>query len=568
MYKPLLAAILFWVVSPGFSQTGNQFFSNDKVHEIRMYSNDPDLWQALLTHYDESQAGGENVYNPVDVVIDGTPLSTVGLRIKGFSSAWGTQGRKKPFRLDFNEFISGQSYDGLKKISLNNAWVDNSVMRDVIAYDIFRTAGLAASRTSYAKVYINEEYFGLYIVAEQIDKTFLKSRFEDGDGNLYKCIGWSDLTYLGTDKNAYKSSLELKTNESEDDWSRFIEFVKYANKFEISDQQYAQEFPEKFDIDGYFKVLAIDILLQNWDSYYDHGRNFYIYDNPSTGQMTWIPWDYNLSFSATSIDILASQIFGTQKPLIRNLLNDPENVNRLVRAYEGILEDNFTIERLAPLIDQTKQLIREEVENDPNYTLTIEQFDASLEETISIHHEDTVVFMYDMEQIHIISDWSHYPPGTIMYHDKLLVDTTAFLDSHIETIDFGAGPKEFLYARQIWIYDEMVIGLKGFIRDRIAKVKDEIAKLGSVTAIEPDEVADSFVISPNPSSDKIRFSGSITDRPFDVAVFDTNGKQIPLVRRGNEMDVRDLPPGLYVLRVRSSSGTLSRKFLRASEEAK
>src|SRR5687767_5025201 len=109
MYKPLLAAILLsLVVSPSISQTGNQFFRNDFVHEIRMYSNDPNLWEYLLTNHNESSGPAENIYEPVDVVIDGVSLSSVGLRIKGFSSSW--EARKKPFRLDFNEYIAGQSY--------------------------------------------------------------------------------------------------------------------------------------------------------------------------------------------------------------------------------------------------------------------------------------------------------------------------------------------------------------------------------------------------------------------------------------------------------------------------
>lgn len=545
-----------------FSQNGNNLFNPNVIHEIRLFSDDPGLWEALLVHYNESQQGLENVYNPVEMVIDGTTLSTVGLRIKGFSSAWGTAGRKKPFRLDFNEFVPGQEFDGIKKISLNNAWADPSAMRDVIAYNIMRTEGVAASRTSYARLYINEEYFGLYIIAEQIDKTFLKTNFGDNDGNLYKCIGWSELAWLGPDKNAYKPTIELKTNETEDDWTGFIEFVKYLNKHEISDAEYRSKFPQIFDIPAYFKVLAIDILLNNWDSYYDHGRNFYIYDNPETGKMTWIPWDYNLSFSPSQINILAtnpgSQAF---KPLIRNLLNDPEMVRLLVKAYEEILEDNFTSERLEPLINQTKQLIREEVGKDPNYAYSLESFDASLEETAVIHHNDTFGVTYDLDQIYIVTDWNNIP-DSILQSGKLLLDTTQFLYTRFDTLDFGNGPEVFLYGKQAFIWDETIIGLKGFVRSRIAQVKDEISRLEFVTDIEDPVDEEDFVVFPNPASRELNFSGRMADLPFEAAVFDATGKKCLLTGRGKKMSIEDLSPGLYLLRVQSSLGHTTRKFFK------
>jgi hypothetical protein len=558
MRLPLLAVILLSIPVSSFSQNGDNLFNSSVIHEIRMYSNDPDLWQDLLTHYNESQAGAENVYNPVDIIIDGTSLSSVGLRIKGFSSAWGSD-IKKPFRIDFDEFVTDQKYDGLKKISLNNALWDPSCMRDVIAYNILRFEGVAASRTSYAKVYINDQYWGLYIVAEQIDKTFLKQAFGDNDGNLYKCIGWSHLTYVSDSKDDYKQSIELKTNETQDDWTNFIDFVRYLNKIDISDEEYRTVFPEKFDIPHYLKILAVDILINNWDSYYDHGRNYYIYDNPVNNKMTWIPWDYNLSFSATPINILASNPMSQiPKPLIRNLLDDPEMVKLLVKTYQEILTNNFTSDRLVPLINQTRDLIKEEVANDPNYHLTPEQFNASLEETKVIHHEDTVVIQYDVNHICFVKDWSN--PDC--EDGKILLDTTQFLYTRFDTLDFGGGPMVFLYTKQVWIYDETVIGLKGFIRQRITEVNNEIAELGFVTDIEPLVAQEDFVIFPNPVNRNINFSGRIAGQPFDIVVYDAAGKKMPLCLDGGMMDVKGLAPGAYFAEVKSPLGNLKRKFFK------
>lgn len=58
-------------------------------------------------------------------------------------------------------------------------------------------------RASHAMLYINDQCFGLYYVLEDIDEKFLKSRFGNDKGALYKCEG--DLTYQGPNPDIYKN---------------------------------------------------------------------------------------------------------------------------------------------------------------------------------------------------------------------------------------------------------------------------------------------------------------------------------------------------------------------------
>ena len=156
-----------------------------------------------------------------------------------------------------------------------------------------RTAGVKAPRVSHARLYINEQYWGLYSVIEQIDKTFVKNNFSNGSGNLYKNNAWSRLEWLGDTIAHYQEDIELKTNESENDWADFLELVDVLNN--TPDSTFATAIQKVFNVDTYLRVLAADIALNNWDSYVDNQRNWYIYHNPDTDLFEWIPWDYNLS---------------------------------------------------------------------------------------------------------------------------------------------------------------------------------------------------------------------------------------------------------------------------------
>ena len=53
--------------------------------------------------------------------------------------------------------VPGQRFLGLKMLTLNNMIQDPSMIHEVLAYEVFRAAGVAASRTGYAYVRVNEQ---------------------------------------------------------------------------------------------------------------------------------------------------------------------------------------------------------------------------------------------------------------------------------------------------------------------------------------------------------------------------------------------------------------------------
>lgn len=140
---------------------------------------------------------------------------------KGNSSCRGARTDKKPFRLKFNEFVKGQKVQGIGSINLNNSWNDPSHVREKLYYEIATAAGMKASRTNFANLYINDKYWGLYLLCEIVNQDFLDTRFPTGErtGNLYKGDPSGTFEYSGEDKTTYKSLYEKKTNEDADDCS-------------------------------------------------------------------------------------------------------------------------------------------------------------------------------------------------------------------------------------------------------------------------------------------------------------------------------------------------------------
>ena len=53
------------------------------------------------------------------------------------------------------------------------------------------------------------------------------------------------------------------------------------------------------DVDHFLRWLAVNQVVDNWDSYGRFAHNYYLYADPARGgRLVWIPWDNNYSFGA------------------------------------------------------------------------------------------------------------------------------------------------------------------------------------------------------------------------------------------------------------------------------
>lgn len=365
---------------------GTALFDESYVHRIDVTFTQQQFWDSLSTYYDDAFQNGTDVkYMMGQVSIDGTNMDSIGVKQKGFFSNWGAGASlKKPLKLDLAEYVDGQKYDGLKKINLANGFEDPSMMRDVLAYKFMRDAGIHAPRAVYTELYINGTYWGLYVVVEEVDKNALENWFDDDGGNLYKCIDNTRLGWYGTNPLNYQVEFELQTNKDSADWSSFVNLVDKINN-SPSATAFQSNMLEVLNVHDYLQILAADVIMYNWDSYYYHGRNFFLYHNPTTNLMEWIPWDYNLAFSDNVVDLIIDY---TQlepdynKPFITDMQNDPA-FRSLYFDHACILMDNyFSLEHLEPFINSTATLIRPYLNSDQNKFFPIQDFDESVDHDI------------------------------------------------------------------------------------------------------------------------------------------------------------------------------------------
>lgn len=258
---------------------------------------------------------------------DTIPL--VGFRFRGNTAR---DKIKKSFKVSFNTFVEGAKYYGLEKLNLNAEVNDPAMMRSRLCWDLFRKHGIPAPRSNHVEVYINEDYYGLYLNTEHIDEEFCELRFGSQGGNLYKCSYPANLDYISDNPDDYKMApwgdrtYELKTNEEWDDYSDLAEFIGFLNL--ASDEELECGLVEFFNVYAYLKVAAIDVLTGNWDGYIYNQNNFYLYHNPKTDQFEYIPYDTDNTWGIdwSDRDWSTRNIYnwsqtGAERPLFNRLMD-------------------------------------------------------------------------------------------------------------------------------------------------------------------------------------------------------------------------------------------------------
>lgn len=310
------------------------------------------------------------VWKPCTLVFDGKTWNHAGIRFKGNSSlaaTWGSGSYKLPFRFDFDQFeddypeIKNQRFYGFQKLSLSSNYSDNSLIREKVAGDIFRDAGVPAPRNAFYRLFIDHgeglKYFGLYTMVEIPDGPMLAAQFLDDGGNLYKPEG-EGATFSIYDESAF----DKETHADEADFSDVLALYNAVQADRSSPETWRANLESVFDVDGFLRWLAVNTVIQNWDTYGQMSHNYYLYHDPGDHLIHWIPWDNNEALSSKarqplSLDLSDSEV-GQNWPLIRYLMDDEQYRATYVDHVRATIANVFYPVRMQAIYAAVHELIR------------------------------------------------------------------------------------------------------------------------------------------------------------------------------------------------------------------
>jgi len=403
-----------------------------KIMSIQIIAEEAE-WASML----ENATAEE--YIQATVIINGVSVENVGIRPKGNSSL-STVARddttdRFSFKIEFDHYITGQTWLGLDKIVINNMQGDATYMKEYISYDIMSYIGVETPLYAFADISLNGETWGFYLAVECLEDSYTERVYGDDHGKLYKpesmgmrgegqmnefmegmqgnnttvqpqdgqeengqiqppdgntqnfpniqdgdipggfgggfggmSGGGGSLQYTDDEVSGYSAIFDNSVFEATDtDYKRVIDALKKLSN--------GEDLEDTVDVEATLKYFTAHTVVVNLDSYVSSmAHNYYLYEDD--GQLTILPWDYNLAFGgfqsgdASSvvnfpIDTPVSGVSLEERPLLGKLLEVPEYLELYHEYLQQIVDEYFNSGLFEQKVDSLNILISSYVEKDP-----------------------------------------------------------------------------------------------------------------------------------------------------------------------------------------------------------
>lgn len=206
-----------------------------------------------------------------------------------------------------------------------------------------------------------------------------------GNGGGMGGVNGSDdvsLIYSDDEYSSYQNIFDnAKTDISDSDKDRLIASLKKLNS--------SEDIADVVDVEEVIRYFVVHNFVCNFDSYTGSMiHNYYLYEKD--GQMSMIPWDYNLAFggfqgaqNASSlvnypIDTPVSGGTVDSRPMLAWIFASDGYTEEYHELFSEFIEEYFDSDYIPNLIESTKEMIAEYVEKDPTKFCTYDEFESGV----------------------------------------------------------------------------------------------------------------------------------------------------------------------------------------------
>lgn len=353
------------------AQTAADLFDPNALQEVRLFINSRD-YKLLQQNFQL------NTYYTADLLWRGMRVRNVAVRSRGVGSRSGT---KIGLRVDFNRYSKGQTFLGLNSLILDNMLQDASFIGEPLALGFFARMGMPTPRASYARVYINNTFQGLYSIVESVDTPFLQRTLNESGGYLFGYQYWTawHAEDLGDDYQPYKQFFEPETRQLESDSALFGPIREMIREINAPvDAVWRERVEQYIDLPLLVRHVAIETFLSEFDGFLgvDGMNNFFLYRPEGSTVHRLIPWDKDSAFNDSRSSVLARV---DENVLFRSVLSFPD----LFALYLDTLAECAAValdgEWMLAEADRLAALAIEPAESDPRKPHSNEEVRETME---------------------------------------------------------------------------------------------------------------------------------------------------------------------------------------------
>ena len=342
--------------------------------QVRTYSIEIDAteWQSLQTEFHNLDALATGlpfvVYHPIVFHLDGETVSNAMIKLHGQSSWMQTvmldgDRAKMQFDIAFDKMDPAGKFHGVDKLVFDMPRSDWTFLHDRLAHAWLRQNGILASCATSARLVINGQYYGLYVVEEDVGHRVIDKFFPgNSDGDLWE------------------GGEIPETNKMTANPARMDAFWGATDLAAVS---------AIVDVPGSLMTWAAEALLNDADGYYGGFHNFLLYDQGPKG-LIFLPKDTDSTFEWLAVFDLVG---ATDHPVFwweprakpaptpgqhwAIVLSDAEQRRKYGAAIDAQLA-KWDVAQIQGWIDSWSQQIAADVASDPHAWATPDNFNMSV----------------------------------------------------------------------------------------------------------------------------------------------------------------------------------------------
>ncbi len=290
------------------------------------------------------------------------------IRIHGASS----QGMpKKSYRITFNSPVEFFGLNKAHQFVLNAAFIDPSLMRHKLSYDLFLSLSTPrspryAAASRFVEITLNREYMGVYLFMERINREMLNlRRFNTNDfahSVIYKAVDHA-ANFAQSGHGGYEQQEpDLSKKQYWKPIDELNQFVSSAKNEDFFNPQIG--IASKIDVESAIDFHLLVLLTSNSDGI---TKNYYLVRNgqekpPLTEKFFFVPWDYDGSFGRNWDSSHYPYDVWLSNNLFDRLMQNKEYRIKFANRWNELRKAQFSEDSIVKMIDDNVQTLGEAVE--------------------------------------------------------------------------------------------------------------------------------------------------------------------------------------------------------------
>lgn len=288
---------------------------------------------------------------------------------------------KKSFAITLDAPVSWLGMRPSAHWVLNAAFVDRSLMRHKLSYDLFRSLSTTnaprfASASRFVEVALNGKYHGAYLLMERVDRSMFGFQRYNSNALHHACIykavdHVAHFDRLGHDgyEQREPDPLTLPYFGPLDRFNRFCSTTKDDAFFDPT-----KGIGSRLDLDNTIDFHLLVLLTSNMDGI---DKNLILArEAPGTNgpvpRFFFAPWDYDATFGRNWEASRVPSTVWLSNHLFDRLLGNAEYRSKFAARWKQLRTGPFSMENLHRMIDDNARTVREAAKRNALHWRTLE----------------------------------------------------------------------------------------------------------------------------------------------------------------------------------------------------